>query len=52
MRALGSKIPYLIKIFISFEVSKHDITLLMREYDKDETGRVEYHDFVDISKNL
>lgn len=40
MRALG------------FDVRKNEVLQLMREYDRDETGRVEYPDFVEISNSL
>ena len=36
MRALG------------FDVNKHDILYIMKNYDKEETGRVEYTDYKDI----
>ena len=37
MRALG------------FDVKKNEVLQLMREYDRDERGRLEYPDFVEIS---
>ena len=37
MRALG------------FDVKKNEVLQLMREYDRDEKGRLEYPDFVEIS---
>jgi len=36
MRALG------------FDANKHDIMYIMKNYDKDETGRVEFCDYKDI----
>lgn len=38
MRALG------------FDVKKAEVMQLMREYDRDERGRLEFPDFVEISK--
>ena len=35
--------------FIGFDVKKNEILQLMREYDRDDTGRIEYQDFNDIS---
>ena len=40
MRALG------------FDVKKNEVLQLMREYDRDEKGRLEYPDFVEISNFL
>ena len=33
-----------------FDVKKTEILQLMREYDRDDTGRIEEQDFLDISK--
>jgi centrin-3 len=33
---------------LGFEVKKNDIQLLIKEYDKQEKGRIEYADFVEI----
>jgi hypothetical protein len=30
---------------IGFDVRKSEVLMLMREYDKEETGRIEYIDF-------
>ena len=38
MRALG------------FDVKKAEVMQLMREYDRDERGRLEFSDFIEISK--
>ena len=40
MRALG------------FDVKKNEVLQLLREYDRDEKGRLEYPDFVEISNFL
>ena len=36
MRALG------------FDVKKQEVLNLMKEYDRDNTGQIEYHDFLEI----
>ena len=35
---------------LGFELSKKDLLKLMKEYDPSETGKIEYTDFVDLSK--
>ena len=34
---------------LGFDVKKADVLKLMREYDPDESGKIEYSDFVDLS---
>ena len=40
MRALG------------FDVKKADVQKVLRDYDRDETGKVTFDDFNDVSKSL
>lgn len=35
---------------LGFDVKKADILKLMREYDPEESGKIQYSDFVDLSK--
>jgi centrin-3 len=34
---------------LGFDVKKAEVLKLMREYDPEETGKIEYSDFVDLS---
>lgn len=37
-------------MYIGFDVRKAEVLNLIKDYDRDETGRVDFADFADISK--
>lgn len=37
---------------LGFDVKKTEVLKLMREYDREESGRIEYGDFLDLSKRF
>jgi centrin-3 len=52
MRALGSEsMISLVNLLIGFDVKKSDVLQLIKEYDRQDTGRIEFIDFVEISKD-
>jgi len=36
---------------LGFEIKKQEVQALMKEYDREETGRINYGDYVDLSKD-
>jgi centrin-3 len=37
---------------LGFEVKKQEVQALMKEFDREETGRIEYSDYIELSKPL
>ena len=46
LRALGISIEFYL---LGFDTKKSEVLSLLREYDTEESGRIEYSDFLDLS---